>query len=66
MSSSSSFIPVPLAHADNQGEGHQRGAVTNFQPIAIALRIPVMLFVFSSIATTAATGFRPLPGFTTN
>ncbi|GFY00289.1 hypothetical protein TNCV_4710911 [Trichonephila clavipes] len=23
---SSSFIPTPLAHADNQGEGHPRGA----------------------------------------
>ncbi|GFU68007.1 uncharacterized protein TNCV_2823501 [Trichonephila clavipes] len=25
-SSSSSFIPTPLAHADNQGEGHPREA----------------------------------------
>ncbi|GFX01473.1 uncharacterized protein TNCV_1864471 [Trichonephila clavipes] len=24
--SSSSFIPIPLGHADNQGEGHLRGA----------------------------------------
>ncbi|GFX26623.1 hypothetical protein TNCV_4536341 [Trichonephila clavipes] len=24
--SCSSFIPTPLAHADNQGEGHPRGA----------------------------------------
>ncbi|GFW95324.1 hypothetical protein TNCV_2970461 [Trichonephila clavipes] len=37
--SSSSFIHTPLAHADNQGEGHQRGlGGTTEQQIAELLR----------------------------
>ncbi|GFX88173.1 hypothetical protein TNCV_159871 [Trichonephila clavipes] len=35
--SSSSFIPTPLAQADNQGEGHPRGALLQGTSAAIIL-----------------------------
>ncbi|GFW49635.1 hypothetical protein TNCV_2844161 [Trichonephila clavipes] len=37
--SSSSFIPTPLAHADNQGEGHPRGAPLQTYPLLLQKEI---------------------------
>ncbi|GFU79684.1 uncharacterized protein TNCV_4036911 [Trichonephila clavipes] len=50
--SNSSFIPTPLAHADNQGEGHQRGAPLHWRPMKFNLYNPKV---------RGANGFSVLP-----
>ncbi|GFW72914.1 hypothetical protein TNCV_830382 [Trichonephila clavipes] len=42
---SSSFIPTPLAHADNQGEGHPRGASLHSNSFRTAMITFVQWFV---------------------